>query len=285
MTDMPPRGSNVRDATPSVFARAVVGVDGTDRGFEALRQTLALAPADASELTAVTALDTRPAVHAGVRASYWVDQLEQQAEAARAEAEALLQARAGSRARVVKGFPIDVLRGSSDELDATLLALGGQQRSRLLGIMLGDTATQLLHDGTRSVLIARSQPDQIWQPRSILVGVDGSAFSLAALRTADELATRLGATVEVISASDVTAVRPEGDWTERVDRWEAAQPVTALVERSRNVDLIIVGSRGVDGVSAIGSVSERVAHQAHCSVLVVQADAVPAGHEQPADAG
>jgi hypothetical protein len=29
----------------AVFARAVVGVDGTDGGFEALRQTLVLAPA------------------------------------------------------------------------------------------------------------------------------------------------------------------------------------------------------------------------------------------------
>lgn len=280
MTAVTPGESNVQ-----VFARAVVGVDGTERGFEALRQTLALAPAEASTVTAITALDTRPAIHAGFQSSYWAEQLEQEAAAARGEAEALLRGRAGSAARVVRGAPIDVLRRASGEVDATLLALGGQQRSRLLGIMLGDTATQLLHDGARSVLVARPQPDRSWRPRAVVVGVDGSGGSLAALRTADELASRLDAAVAVVSATDTASVRPDGDWAHRVDRWEAAHPVTALVECSRDVDLVVVGARGVHGVQAIGSVSERVAHQAHCSVLVVQADAVPAGHEQPAVAG
>jgi nucleotide-binding universal stress UspA family protein len=42
-----------------------------------------------------------------------------------------------------------------------------------------------------------------------------------------------------------------------------------LVERSRDADLVVVGSRGVHGLSTIASVSERVAHQAHCTALVV----------------
>jgi len=45
--------------------------------------------------------------------------------------------------------------------------------------------------------------------------------------------------------------------------------VRALVERSRNADLVVVGARGVHGIRAIGSVSERVAHQADCTALVV----------------
>jgi hypothetical protein len=39
----------------SVFARIVVGVDGTDWGFEALRQALVLAPEENPVLRAVTA--------------------------------------------------------------------------------------------------------------------------------------------------------------------------------------------------------------------------------------
>jgi nucleotide-binding universal stress UspA family protein len=54
-----------------------------------------------------------------------------------------------------------------------------------------------------------------------------------------------------------------------VDTWDPADPVAALVERSRTVDLVVVGSRGVHGLRALGSVSERVAHQAHCTALVV----------------
>ena len=53
----------------SVFARIVVGVDGTDWGFEALRQALLLAPEGASTISAVTALDTAPAIHAGLQAA------------------------------------------------------------------------------------------------------------------------------------------------------------------------------------------------------------------------
>ena len=46
--------------------------------------------------------------------------------------------------------------------------------------------------------------------------------------------------------------------------------VCALVGASGIVDLVVVGSRGVHGLKALGSVSERVAHQAECSVLVVR---------------
>ena len=48
-----------------VFARVVVGVDGTEWGLGALRQALTLAPIDASTIDAVTALDTTPAVWTG----------------------------------------------------------------------------------------------------------------------------------------------------------------------------------------------------------------------------
>ena len=50
----------------------------------------------------------------------------------------------------------------------------------------------------------------------------------------------------------------------------AQHPVVALVEAARDADLLIVGSRGLHGLKALGSVSERVAHDASCSVLVVR---------------
>jgi nucleotide-binding universal stress UspA family protein len=46
--------------------------------------------------------------------------------------------------------------------------------------------------------------------------------------------------------------------------------VDALVDASHEADLVVVGSRGLHGVQALGSVSERVAHRAVCSVLVVR---------------
>ena len=47
-------------------------------------------------------------------------------------------------------------------------------------------------------------------------------------------------------------------------------PVRALVDAGANADIVVVGSRGLHGLKALGSVSERVAHQAPCSVLVVR---------------
>jgi len=60
----------------------------------------------------------------------------------------------------------------------------------------------------------------------------------------------------------------EMDGVDRV----SGHPVRALVDASRDADLVIVGSRGLRAFEALGSVSERVAHQAECSVLVVRPD-------------
>jgi nucleotide-binding universal stress UspA family protein len=252
----------------AVFARVVVGVDGTDWGFEALRQALALAPAEDSRLDAVTALHTSPAARTGFEAGHWVDVLTSEAEEAREAAETMLRDRAACSARVVRGTPLHVLRQARDEARATLLALGARRSSRFLGIMLGDTASELLHDGACSVLLARPPHEGVWQPRRVVVGLDGSASALAALATADDLVSRVGATVEVVCAAS-GGPRVEGAWTGRVDSWDDAQPVAALVGRSNEADLVVVGSRGLHGLRALGSVSERVAHRAHCSVLVV----------------
>jgi nucleotide-binding universal stress UspA family protein len=253
----------------SVFARILVGVDGTEWGFEALRQALVLAPKQNPVLHAVTALDTAPAIRTGFQAAHFAELLANEAEEARDAAEATIAGREGCEARVVRGKPVDALRRERDELQATLVALGGRRSSRFLGVMLGDTGTELVHDAACSVLLACPAADRGWQPRKIVVGFDGSAYALAALRTAEELARGFSSAVEVVAATGGKSVEHDAAWSDRVDTWDPAHPVAALVDRSRIVDLIVVGSRGVHGLRALGSVSERVAHQAHCTALVV----------------
>jgi nucleotide-binding universal stress UspA family protein len=46
--------------------------------------------------------------------------------------------------------------------------------------------------------------------------------------------------------------------------------VDALTRVGEGVDLIVMGARGLRGAKALGSVSERVAHKASASVLVVR---------------
>jgi hypothetical protein len=86
----------------SAFARILVGIDGTDWGFEALRQALLVSPAETSVVQAVTALDTAPAIHAGMNATHLAEMLTQEAAEARDAAEKIMGSRPGS-ARVVRG--------------------------------------------------------------------------------------------------------------------------------------------------------------------------------------
>lgn len=256
-----------------IFARVVVGVDGTDWGFEALRQALLLAP-DTADVRAVTALDTAPAVHTGLRAADFAELLAHEAAETRAAALRILGDRPRADARVVHGKPVDVLRRERDELEATLVALGGRRSSRFLGVLLGDTGTELLHDGACSLLLACPAAGGTWQPRRVVVGLDDSSCARDALAAADDVAARLGGSVEVLSATGGREpVEREAAWAERVQTWDDGDPVRALVRRSRSADLVVVGSRGVRGFRAVGSVSERVAHQAHCTSLVVGAPA------------
>lgn len=251
-----------------VFDRIVVGVDGTDLGLEALHQALALAP-DGATVTAVTAMHTGVAVHAGFQVSDVAAKLEEEGEQARRDAAAIIAERPNCTTMLVRGEAKSALRQACMEADARLLALGARSDSRMVGLMAGETATTLLHDATRSVLFARPQWGRRWSPSRIVVGVDGSEHALAALAVADELAERLGADVTVLAATGGKPISTDGAWAGRVTEWDSGRPTDALRDRSTRADLIIVGSRGLHGLRALGSVSERVAHGALCTALVV----------------
>ncbi len=250
----------------SIFDRIVVGVEGTEWGYEALRQALALCP-PGGVVDAVTALDVKRTAQTGFLATHAAEQLEREADVVRNEAESIASGHAGFSARIVHGDPTQVLRDASSE--ATMLAVGGRRSSRFLGIMLGSTGTALVHQPSCAVLVARPQWGNEWHPRRIVVGLDGSVPALAALAVADELSTRLGSILHVVAATGGKVVDENEGWAERVDAWEPGDPVVTLLDRSLHADLVLVGARGVHGARALGSVSERVAHRAHCSVLVV----------------
>lgn len=257
-----------RSSKRTVFERVVVGVDGTDFGFEALHQTLALSAPDHAVL-AVTALDTAIAGHASFRMDDLEAQLEEEAELTRDRAIDMIGGRPNCTTRIERGDAKSVLRRVCDEYDATLVALGGRSSGRFLGSMLGETASTLLHDATCSVLFARPRISA-WHPNQVVVGLDGSSSSLAALAVGDDLAERLGSRIQVVTATGGKSVDGEAPWAERVTDWDPGQPFAALRDSSRRADLLILGSRGLHGVRALGSVSERVAHRAHCSSLIIR---------------
>lgn len=136
-------------------------------------------------------------------------------------------------------------------------------------------------------------------PQPIVVGVDGSPSSMAALRWAEQQAERCGTTVEAtISWELPTTYGWSTEWVANVDfegdakaalskcldaaglsqnpriqgcvvRGHAA---TVLVEASRHASLLVVGTRGHGELAGmlLGSVSSYAATHAHCPVVIVR---------------
>jgi nucleotide-binding universal stress UspA family protein len=254
----------------ATFERVLVGVDGSPESIEAARQAAALARGPVTLLAAYDIVNglvggVGPATPAMVDEAPLRAEAEQRLELAR---DAIGGTAAG---RVGVGRPWELLLREIDRAGTTLVAVGSHGHSRRVGIVIGSTATELIHKAPCSVLVARTALGAF--PGRIVVGVDGSEESAAAYETAKALAERFEAKLDVVVAYvaediDVDAVR-------RIVpghiRSVTNEPVEALVEASTEADLVVVGSRGLRGLKALGSVSEQVAHQAASSVLIVRA--------------
>lgn len=256
----------------SIFDRILVGVDGTEAAFGACRQAARLAEPDAV-IEAAAVVHLGPAVGAALRAGQVADVLERNAEEALERAGEIL----GDRALLLRldGFVTPALLAEQLRLRATLVALGCHEHRRATEILIGGVAGELLHRAPCSVLIARPAPDEAF-PRRLLAGIDGSLQADDALGVARRLAARFGSTLTVVTALggkdvDLAHVHLRAPFAVEVD----GHPVKVLVDAAAAADLVVVGSRGLHGLEALGSVSERVAHRAGCSVLVVRSGSPP----------
>jgi nucleotide-binding universal stress UspA family protein len=136
---------------------------------------------------------------------------------------------------------------------------------------------------------------------SIVVGTDGSPTAEIALGKAVDLARLTGATLHVVSAYEpaparVTGGAPPGEFTagsdfkadavlqkalsrargadidvkEHAPKGSAADALLA-VAKEHGADVIVIGSVGMQGARRVlGSVPNKISHQASCDVLIVQ---------------
>lgn len=227
-----------------LLARVLVGVDGSEESFAAVRMVAQLEAPSVDVVSVWTDPPPPVVVPMGSVVAYDVERVRLRAEHALTAASALLP---DARTYTVRGFPWQSLLLELRTHRYTLVAIGGRAGARTLGIAAASVTTELLHKAPCSVLVARAGFVGI---RRIVVGVDGSREAQAALDAASSLAARLGAELVEIRAGD--------------------DPVGTLVEAAAEADLLVVGSRGLTGIRSLGSVSERVAHQAPCSTLVVR---------------
>jgi nucleotide-binding universal stress UspA family protein len=141
----------------------------------------------------------------------------------------------------------------------------------------------VLHRSPVSVLVARRPPAEDDLPASILLAVDGTPAAHAATALTARLARHHGSKVAIIAppdrdaaqrhalAADAAEIRAAtGSEPILLDEHGPARKAVAAAADELGASLVVTGSRGLTGVKALRSVSERIAHAAPCSVLVVR---------------
>ncbi|MEV8516482.1 universal stress protein [Dactylosporangium sp. NPDC051484] len=273
--------------------RIVVGYDGSDEARWAVDWAAAEAERTGSQLQIVNAYQI------AWPGAYYIAVAEQ-ITAAREAAEQLV-AEIVTRVRE-RGTGIDVFGVSVEappastlldlgDAGARMIVVGNRGAGGLTNLVMGSVSQQVATHSHVPVVVVRGRSGALDGP--VVVGVDGSASSDAALALAFEAARVRGAEVVAVRAH-VMPAQPALP-VEHIDAqeraaldaslagWQEKYPdvkVEALVADGRaakvlvgvshTAQLVVVGSRGHGGFAGLllGSVGQQLMHHAECPVLI-----------------
>lgn len=184
---------------------------------------------------------------------------------------------------------------------ADLVVVGARGEGGFPDLTVGSTAVQVCTHARAPVIVVRRGIHEVDRPR-VVVGVDGSAASEAALGFALEEAALRRGTVRILCSwcdtgrgsgaipfADADAGHDDeraaaarfqhlvAPWLEKYRTVETTTsfvhtpPVETFLQAASDAHLIVVGNRGVGTApeTLLGAVARRVLHDAPCSVAVV----------------
>ncbi|MCE7000675.1 universal stress protein [Saccharothrix sp. S26] len=201
------------------------------------------------------------------------------------------------RTSVVVAQPAAAMVDASRE--ARLVVLGSQGLGAFLGMLVGSVAVSVAAHGRSPVVVVRG-PYPATGP--VVLGVDGSPAGEAAIALAfEEASVRAAALVALMAWTPLLAGTPYADtirvqWqdmeeqqrqllAQRLAGWQEKYPdvavdrrvvreraAKALIDASRDAQLLVVGSRGRGGFAGLllGSTSQALVHHASCPLAVVR---------------
>jgi nucleotide-binding universal stress UspA family protein len=191
------------------------------------------------------------------------------------------------------------LRHFAERERADMLVIGSSHRAAVGRTTAGRMGRQILHDASCPVAIAaRGLASQPCRLRRIVVGIDGSPESDAALALAMELGARadrldvvavvderlptnmvpVGGAIEIVQWDEIVAARRAhaerlvaavpGDFPREI---RIGDPAQELAHVAQEADLLVVGSRRWGPLSrlVVGSTGEELMRETPCSLLLV----------------
>lgn len=282
----------------------LVGIDGSNHSFEALDWAIAEATSRSLPLHLIHALETGVTVWSPLMVvptdlgdQRWI--LESALDHVRKAAPDLLVTSA-----ITSGPASVALEHASAEADT--LVVGARGRGVVGSIMLGSTSLHVVNHARCPVVVVREESgDTETRPAGrVVVGFDGSHLSDDALAFAFAAASHRHLPLDIVIAWDTEqlatyqlapsiaeevreaanhhrhelAAAAAAPWAEKYPDVETAihvttdVPVQALVDRSADAALVVVGSRGLGSVrgALMGSVSADVLRHAHSPVAVIR---------------
>ena len=295
------------DGSVAALQRLVVGVDGSDASGAAVAFAIWLAGTAGADLTL---LHSCPDLRLAEYAPHTADPAVLRAAAAHGVAETAEWWRrlrhlgdyaaegACVQSRVVRGRPAAALLEAAAELDSDVILVGSHGVGSLRGRLLGSVSSQVVDHARCSVMVFHEgQASSPAHVASVVVGVDGSAGSAAAIVAGRSLALALDAKlVLAVAYESTTALAPTAELRAEMRRHaesllasaresvatdveviedaregEARQTLVEACERYRPA-VLVVGTRGLGGFRGllVGSTSRWVLNHAPCPVLVAR---------------
>lgn len=287
-----------------VHGTVVIGVDGSEASSAALLWAVRAAALEGRGLTVVHATGFAGAM----------DDLEDVLASERGllsvgrsiVREAVREARAadwtvGVESVVTTGDPSTMLVEASET--AAMVVLGARGRGAVVSALLGSVSAPVIREAACPVVVVRSAAD-VLRDGPVVVGVDGTPVSTAAVEHAFHAASVRGRPLTVLHATwdlrehvssvvDLRTYAQKVNFSEEEERlvaetmaglgekypdvavtemYRRGDPVHQLVEASRGASLVVVGTRGRRLVTSrlLGSVSRGVVERAECPVAVVR---------------